>query len=101
MSTTQNPQACGSSEWVAKHFGVQPHAANRAANAASFGEHQVSARTAERWLNGTAKPSPESLEILAARFEELDRILQHERRKTRDAIRATEPRSHGKSREAI
>jgi hypothetical protein len=72
--------------WIDRKFKDQKLAAKKLADFASFGAHQVSARTVEAWLHHKAPPCLTSLEIMAARCEELAAELEQERGKLRAVL---------------
>jgi hypothetical protein len=72
--------------WIERKFGEQRNASKKLSSFASHGEHQVSHRTTEKWLKRKAPPSLDSIEIMAARCEDLARKLDEERAKLRSAV---------------
>lgn len=72
--------------WIERKFGEQRNASKKLARLASFGEHTVSHRTVERWLKRKSPPCLPSIEIMAARCEDLARQLDEERAKLRSAV---------------
>jgi hypothetical protein len=67
-------------------YSERRNAAKALARDASWLGHTVSHHTARAWLKGRTQPSMESIEVLAARCEDLARKLDEERAKLRSAV---------------
>jgi hypothetical protein len=67
-------------------YSERRNAAKALARDASWLGHKVSHHTARAWLRGRTQPSMESIEVLAARCEDLRRQLDEERAKLRSAV---------------
>jgi hypothetical protein len=72
--------------WIVHKYLPLRQASKLLARDASFGRHQVSHRTAQQWLRRNTTPSLESIEILAARHQDLREKLAAERERLNAAI---------------
>ena len=73
-------------EWIDRKYKDQRIASKKLAELASFGDHEVSVRTTEAWLQHRSPPCMDSIEIMTARCEDLARKLGEERAKLRSAV---------------
>ncbi len=73
--------------WVDRNIVPMRHGSKILATRASYGAHQVSVRTAEGWLQKRTVPTLESIEIMAARCDDLFAELEIERRRLRELLR--------------
>ena len=73
--------------WIGRRFAEERGAAKKLARLASCADHQVSPHTARVWLRGRAEPCWRSVEIMAARCDDLAAELEARRRRLQDLLR--------------
>jgi hypothetical protein len=73
-------------EWIDRKYKDQRIASKKLAELASFGEHIVSVRTTEAWIQRRSPPCQDSIEIMTARCDDLARRIEEERSKLRAGI---------------
>ena len=73
--------------WMRQKYANQRNGPKAIAREASYGTHQVSPHTGRSWLKGRTVPTLESIEIMAARCDELHAALEAERARLRELLR--------------